>query len=388
MNIGSKEPLTEVMQEVYSLYIHVPFCTRKCNYCNFYIIPDKDIFKQRYFKALRWEWELYHHYLEKKQLVSVYFGGGTPALLGSQAIGQILEWLPIESSKTQVEITLEANPENVTRALMEAYHAVGINRVSLGIQTLDSALLQRLGRLHSAEKALNSVWETAEAGIKNISIDLMYDLPGQSLEGWQRTLQQAISLPISHLSLYNLTIEPNTVFFKYRRTIEAEQPRQEVSCQMYQEAVKTLNIANLQQYEISAFARDSFHSYHNLGYWTARPFLGLGPSAFSFWEGKRFRNVAHLNRYYTELEEGRLPIDFEEKLSSTALQKELLVIQLRVLSGVDLSLFCQQYGDLDHETTTTIRKLIEKGFLLREGEHIRLSEQGILFYDDVASELI
>lgn len=337
-------------------------------------------------EGLRLEWERSMPLLEGKEIVSVYFGGGTPALLGPKAIGEILGW--VDGIATNTEITLEANPENVNLELMQAYADVGINRISIGIQTLDDALLPALGRLHNAHKAMESVLVTFKAGISNISVDLMYDLPGQTLQSWQKTLDLAGELPITHLSLYNLTIEPHTVFFKYRKEIEKRLPDADASLEMYETAIATLERRGLKQYEISAFARDNLYSRHNVGYWIGRPFLGFGPSAFSYWEGRRFRNVANLSRYCKALQAGGSPVDFEEELDPDARRGELLAIHLRLLSGVNLNQFQAEHGRLDATIAAALEQLENEGFLSRSKSGIALTHRGMLFYDTVAAAIV
>lgn len=328
------------------------------------------------------EWQQVQPLFQGKNLVSVYFGGGTPFLFGPKRIKQILD---LVSPAQDAEITLEVNPENATLEAMKEFAAAGINRVSLGIQTLDAPLLTRLGRLHSPITAKNGVYAIADAGIENISIDLMYDLPGQTLMSWENTLQEAVKLPIKHLSLYNLTIEPQTVFFKYRKEIEKEVPTEDVSLEMILRAESVLQEAGLMRYEISAFAHPGSYSRHNTGYWTGRPFIGLGPSAFSFWEGRRFRNIAHLSRYVDLLEKGESPVDFEEQLKSPERERELIAIQLRLNQGIDIN-----NALIDPETKQILETLCQDnaGLLVRQDAYYRLTDKGRLFYDTVASEII
>lgn len=327
---------------------------------------------------------------EGNQIATIYFGGGTPALFGPERIAEIIRWVrrDLPFSSTNPEITLEANPENITKDLMKRYAEAGINRVSIGIQTLDESLLNRLSRLHSPQVAIDAVINTFETGINNISIDLMYDLPGQNLDSWKLTLDRAVQLPIKHLSLYNLTIEPHTVFFKQRETIQKQLPDETISLFMYEEAIAAMQSGGLSQYEISAFAKEGYHSRHNVGYWTGRPFLGLGPSAFSYWEGRRFRNVANLSKYYKALELGQSPIDFNEKLDTVLASREMLAINLRLIAGVDLDSFQQAHGQLDEETSATITRLLQEGYLTKESSVLRLTKRGILFYDTVAVEIV
>lgn len=333
------------------------------------------------------EWQGRLQEIQNSKVSTIYFGGGTPSLFGPAKIGEILSWFN-EFSSEKMEITLETNPEDVDVDLMRAYADVGINRVSIGIQTLDDTLLKRIGRLHTADEAIESVYKTYEAEIHNISIDLLYDLPCQTLSIWESTLGRISELPIAHLSLYNLTVEPNTPFFKYKEKIQNAQPSEVASANMYKAAVSTLNQIGLKQYEISAFAKDNMFSRHNVGYWTGRPFLGFGPSAFSYWNGRRFRNVANLSRYYRALKNNSSPVDFEEELSHDEKKRELLTIHLRMLDGVDLKAFQDEHGALTPETITTIESLKQEEFMSQNNRHIRLTKKGILFYNHIASELI
>ena len=195
-------------------------------------------------------------------------------------------------------------------------------------------------------------------------------------------------LPISHLSLYNLTIEPHTVFFKYRDSLSRQQPDPETSLQMYQTATENLAEAGLEQYEISAFAKPNFFSRHNVGYWTGRSFLGFGPSAFSYWKGKRFRNVANLSRYCKTLEEGTSPIDFEEELEADAKQRELLAINLRMIEGVNLETFQARYDKLSGDVYETLKRLEGQGLLKFDGATVAMTPLGILHYDTIATEIV
>lgn len=378
-------------KESISLYIHIPFCTQKCDYCHFYVLPDKQTLKDLLVQGIRLEWEGLQKLVENKKIISLYFGGGTPYLLGAPSIAEIIAWiskLQSEDEFRNMEITLEANPENIEKKSLKDYHSIGINRLSIGIQSLCDHHLVTLSRRHSAKKGIQAIETASEVGFSNISIDLMYDLPGQTLESWEATLEKAADLPITHLSLYNLTIEPHTVFFKYRDSLIKQLPDDEISKIMYEKACSRFEMAGFKQYEISAFAKNGLIARHNSGYWTGRPFLGLGPSAFSYWEGQRFRNVANLSKYLRYLQEGTSPIDFSEKLLPEAHQRELLAIHLRLLAGVDLDIFEQQHGQLSSPCKKILMQLKNEGYLLYEEERWKLSRRGILFYDTVAEELI
>lgn len=319
-------------------------------------------------EALKKEWLLRSPLLPKAgKLVSIYFGGGTPSLLSPRHIDTILSWI---SPSKEVEITLEANPDSIRQFK-------GINRISLGIQSFDPHLLDVLTRTHTADRAKKAVDECARQGIENITIDLMYDLPHQTLSTWEKTLDTALCLPITHLSLYNLTIEPHTSFYRHRKSLATKLPNQETSLEMLELAIDKLEAGGLRRYEISAFAKKNFYSRHNTGYWTGRPFLGFGPSAFSYWQGARFRNEANLNRYAKKLNENIFSPDFYENLSHKEKLKEKLAISLRLIQGVKR---------WPSELNTARRLLDQNGFL--DESRLKLSKKGLLFHDTVAEIII
>lgn len=369
-----------------SLYFHIPFCTKKCDYCHFFVLPDKPLLKQQLMDGLEKEWSLRAPLFAERPIETIYFGGGTPALLGPENIAKIIAWC--KHLKKDAEVTLEANPENITHDLMRDYARAGINRVSIGVQSFDDHLLKTLGRTHGAARAYAAVEECARAGISNLSIDLMYDLPGQTMADWESTLQQAVTLPISHLSLYNLTFEPHTVFYKKQAILTPSLPDSSTSELMYRRAIDHFEACELHQYEISAFAKKGFPSRHNSGYWTGRPFLGFGPSAFSYWDNKRFRNIAHLSKYCRLVEQGLFPVDFEEELSAEARRRELLAVELRLLRGVSLELFQDRHGPLEPDDFANLAKLETYGLLQKTNCHYSLTARGILLYDELAAELI
>lgn len=364
-----------------SLYFHIPFCSRKCPYCHFFVLPNREDLKEKLKIGLRLELQQTLQKIKEKKLISIYFGGGTPSLF-PEGIKEILQQI---SPSHEVETTLETNPEDLDSDLLAYYRNIGINRLSIGVQSLYNHSLKTIGRTHSAEKAVQAITDAKEAGFGNISIDLMYDLPHQDLKSWEYTLDAIKDLPITHLSLYNLTLDPPSLYYKNRDEIQPQQPSGETSAKMLRVAVDSLEKLGLHRYEISAFAKPGYYSCHNTGYWLGRPFFGLGPSAFSYVSGKRLRNVSHLNKYLEALRGNRSPVDFEEKLDQDAAKKEHLCIQLRLIQGVDLNAFEKKWG---HLSKKPIQSLIEQGLLEQKGTLLRLSEKGLYFYDSIAVELI
>lgn len=351
---------------MYSLYFHIPFCLRKCDYCHFFVVPNHERYHQPLMSALQKQWKLRTHLLDQHAPCSIYLGGGTPSLLSTEDVSTLLSWI---QPSTDVEITLEVNPEGVTSNRVKEWMDLGINRLSFGVQSFDDPLLHHLSRRHTAKEAIQSIEAAYHGGCRNISIDLMYDIHGQSLASWQSTLDQATQLPITHLSLYNLTIEPHTVFYKYRDRLPHIDPS--LSLDQLQTAVSVLEQAGLHRYEISAFGRPS---QHNIGYWSLRPFLGYGPSAWSDWNGSRFQNTPSFWKFIREIEQGRDSIHEQETLSPSARERERVAIGLRLFSGIAT--------DLD------LSSLVHQGLLIQHGTHYRLSEQGKLLYDEVASYII
>ena len=340
--------------------------------------------------ALIKEWQMRLPQLKGKKIVSIYFGGGTPTKLEPYAYAPLLE--SILSSGVEIasdcEITLEANPEDVSLTVMQQFHALGINRVSLGVQSLIDEDLILLGRTHNVNRSVEAIDQVREGGIDNISIDLMFELPYQNLDRWQKTLSAVANLPVTHLSLYNLTFEPHTVFFKEQLQLLPQLPPDEERLKMLEMAIIALESFGLSRYEISAFAKRGAQSRHNTGYWSGRPFFGFGPSAFSYWEGARFSNAANFNQYLSLIEQNRFPIDFEEKLPYPRNLQELFAIGLRLAAGVDLSLFTALHGQFPSDMKKRLSTLIEKGFLTQEGSIVKLTPSGQLFYDSVAAEII
>lgn len=336
-------------------------------------------------KSLTIEWQRRLPLLAGKKIVSIYFGGGTPTLFAPQGIQDILEW--IHQSHLEVdpdcEITIEANPEKIDLPLFILLKQMGINRISIGVQSLDDRSLQVLDRIHTAQRARDAIFDAHQAGFTNISIDLMYDLPGQSESSWRATLDHLLDLPFTHCSLYNLTIEPHTLFFQKKEALQKSMPDSEQSLRLLQMAVERLESLGCQRYEISAFAKNGLISRHNSGYWTGRPFLGYGPSAFSYWEGSRFKNRANLHRYAQALATGQSITEFTEKLPYPADVKELLAIRLRLLDGVK-----ENEWPLPLETIATLHQLKKEGFLKHHNDRWKLTDRGILFYDTVAENII
>jgi len=369
-----------------SLYFHIPFCKKKCPYCHFYVIPSQEKLFSHYIDTVMKEWYQKMPLLKGRTIYSLYFGGGTPSQLPASYVARLLDGILSAPVKLhpQLEITFEANPEDLSENYLKELKNTPINRLSMGVQSLHNPSLHLLGRGHNASRAVDAIFLADSLGFDNISIDLMYDIPHQTLSSWEHTLQSLKRLPISHLSLYNLTFEPHTVFYKQKHKLLQSVPSDQESVQLLQHGIDSLASLGLDRYEISAFAKPGKHSKHNTGYWLGREFLGFGPSAFSYCKKRRFRNHAHLKKYTDCIEQELEALDFTEQLDEEASLRELLIVRLRLAEGVDLNLF----PPLPKRLLQEVKTLQQQGLLKQKERTLYLTQQGMLFYDTVAETLV
>ncbi len=384
---GDEESQTLTMRIIgnleYSLYFHIPFCSRQCPYCHFFTLKDNLQQHQQLIQSFLKELKLLAPLRSKKKLISVYFGGGTPALIAPQLLEKVLLQLPITSD---VEVTIEANPEEVHSSLLQELRHVGFNRLSFGAQAFQTPLLKRLGRQHTPQQIIHAVQWAHQAGFSHISLDLMYELPNQTIEDWQESLQEAAALPIDHISLYNLTIEPGTPFAKREKKLIPILPSSTERLLMYELPSAYLPSQGFEQYELSAFHRQGGYSRHNMGYWQGRPFLGIGPSAFSYWDGKRFQHAMSLEAYYQELSDSSIQYAYIEKLSPLAQTAERLAIGLRPFEGISLAELGVQVLPLPLELA--IQELMAKGWVVQKQNRLQLTPEGRRYYDSVGEALV
>lgn len=372
-----------------SLYFHIPFCKKKCPYCHFFVIRDNESQKDLLLEAFYEELKLLK-LPPQTPIKSIYFGGGTPSLFGPERIAHLMGYiksLPLDTQSLE-EVTLEMNPEDASLEVLQKYKQASVNRISFGVQSLHDASLVSIGRSHTKHKAIQAIEEAHAAGITNISIDLMYDRPYQTLDDWKRELSLIQTLPITHLSLYNMTIDEGSAYKRKEASVRQTMPTDEMSLKMLESALDALEQAGLERYEISAFAKPGFKSVHNLGYWQGRDFYGLGPSAFSYIKGTRMKNVSLFMPYIEKINQGLLAWDFQETLDPISRLKEMLSIGLRVKEGIDIKVFESEFGKIGEETKNALNILQEQGLVIVTPHHIKLTPRGMLFYDDVGTALV
>jgi oxygen-independent coproporphyrinogen-3 oxidase len=376
------------------LYVHVPFCARKCAYCAFYSEAGDSQLVNRYVEALIREMELVAADLKPK---TVFFGGGTPSLLTLRQWRQILEAMRRLGLLGAAEWTVECNPATVSLDKARLLRDWGVNRVSLGAQSFDESLLDRLGRVHSRAMIFKSFDTLRAAGFDNVNLDLMFAIPGQTLETWRRSLAEALSLGGEHLSCYEVIYEEDTPLWKQWRA-GAARVDEDLACAMYEALLEAAAGGGFRQYEVANFARHRGPSpadvpdracQHNVNCWRGGSFYGLGPSAAGYVRGVRTRNRANTALYCRQLEAGRRAIESAEELRPLARAGEIAAFGLRMTSGWPLEQFQRRTGyDLRHEWKPEIRRMVELGYgELNEGR-FRLTRQGLRFADWAGAEFL
>lgn len=371
------------------IYIHVPFCAKRCAYCDFYTQTNHNLINE-YVDAVCKEIELRKDYLHNEPIKTIYFGGGTPSQLSPEQIEKIMTQLGrFYDLSLCEEITLEANPDDLTDEFLSRLLAlVPINRISMGVQSFNDDDLRFLNRRHSAAQAKEAVALCRKHGITNISIDLIYGLPDQTLEKWKRNIQEAISLGIPHLSAYHLIYEEGTPLYKLWEKGKVKQADEELSVEMFKMLIDELEKAGIEQYEISNFAKDGAYSKHNTSYWQATPYLGLGPSAHSFDGTNREWNVASIKQYIESIEANTVNREVEE-LDTRTRYNDYILTGLRTKWGIELDYISSHFGsDYLSYCLEQAEPFLKEELLVRDNNTIKLSRDGIFISDGIMSDLM
>ena len=386
-----------------SLYLHIPFCEHKCIYCDFYsIAPGEGLVRSelptgRFLEALKKEIELRAPARNSGILhETVFFGGGTPSLLSSREMGAILEHLARHFSiDPNAEITVETNPGTVNLQKLQEFRSLGINRLSVGVQSFHDDDLQFLTRIHSSQEAKRCVHDAFASGFENVSIDLIFSLPSQTRDRWISNLDQAMELNPSHISCYSLIVEANTPLFRMVESKQVSLVHSETDAAFYEMTISYLRRHGYEQYEVSNFAKPGFKSRHNRSYWNHTDYLGFGPSAHSFTvrspnaDGpERSWNVANLSGYCSKLEMGQLPVIGMEHLTADQLLEEEIFLGLRS-EGIDLGRFRTRFGkDLITEHELRVKDLLETSMAVVENGKFRLTAKGYPLCDEICASFL
>jgi oxygen-independent coproporphyrinogen III oxidase len=369
------------------IYLHIPFCKTKCTYCDFY---SKTNFSQQneLVRAMILEISDRQDYLTGS-VSTIYFGGGTPSVLSVAEIDTLLKTLfSTFSVEKEAEITLEANPDDLSLEYLTALRKTGVNRLSMGVQSFDDEQLKAINRRHSAQTALQSIETVHKAGFANISMDLIYGLPGQNLSSWKAQVDKAMSLPVQHISAYGLTYEEGTPLWRQMKSGKVAPAEDEMMIEMYEYLVKTCNSNGFEQYEISNFALQGFRSRHNSSYWKQQPYIGIGPAAHSYNEDSRQWNVSSVTKYCKQILEDKIYFE-KEILTLQDKYNDFVMVSLRTMEGIELGKLKQTFGEKLYEHCVKSaenhhknhRLLINDGFL-------RLTPEGILLSDKIIVDLM
>jgi oxygen-independent coproporphyrinogen III oxidase len=371
-----------------SLYIHIPFCRRKCLYCDFYSAIYDERLASSYVGVLL------------KQLdglagpySTVYVGGGTPTALDSKLLADLFKALK-RFSRQASEFTVEANPDSLGEDKIKLFLDAGVNRLSIGVQSAMDEKLKKLGRLHDWRKALGTVEFAAKRGFKNISIDMIFGVWGEAPETWKKELGEVVGLPVTHVSCYSLTYEKGTPLYFAVQNGSVRPLEDEVTAAMYETAIDELALRGFKQYEVSNFSKESFECMHNLNYWDNNPYVGLGASAVSYIDGVRSKFVCDAAEYVRNFEAGRPLIESSEKLSPEKRAKETAALKIRTKEGIDFRWFLEKTGfDLPALEKKAVADLLEKNLIkYKKTENvptgIALKRKGLLFCDTVSSALL
>lgn len=370
------------------IYLHIPFCKTRCIYCDFYSTTRSEL-KSRYVQALCRELEMRKGYLKGENIETVYFGGGTPSQLEEGDFRQLFETIQkcygMESCR---EITLEANPDDLSKKYLQILSTLPFNRLSMGIQTFDDTTLKLLKRRHDARTAIEAVDRCRQAGFSNISIDLIYGLPGETKERWENDLRQAIDLNVEHISAYHLIYEEDTPIYKMLKQHQVSEVDEDSSLEFFTLLIERLQKAGFEHYEISNFCRPGKYSRHNTSYWQGISYLGCGPSAHSFDGMTREWNVSSIDLYIKGIEENRRAFEIEH-LDQATRYNEFIITTIRTVWGTPIEKLKQTFGN---ELWEYCRKMaapyLENGKLEEHDGALRLTREGIFISDSIMSDLL
>jgi len=371
------------------IYVHIPFCKQACNYCNFHFsVAKKQIPEMVH--AIAQEAELQNQFLKQQIVDTLYFGGGTPSLLTIEQLLFLLETIQQQYTlAADAEITLEVNPDDCTPEALVQWRSAGINRLSMGVQSFRDADLVWMNRSHNATAAVQAIQQAYTAGFYNISIDLIYGIPGLTEEAWKENINKAITLPIQHLSCYALTIEPKTALYHSIENKSKENIDAAVQAKQFELLMQWLPEAGFEQYEVSNFSKPAYESKHNSSYWKGIPYVGLGPSAHSYNGTLRQWNIANNTLYIQSIQKGKIPAE-TEVLTPVQKRNEQIMIALRTREGLTLSTLDDNWTETNKlRLIRAAQKWLYQGFMewQPQKEQIRLTKKGMLFADGIAADL-
>ncbi|WP_455673303.1 radical SAM family heme chaperone HemW [Phocaeicola sp.] len=370
------------------IYLHIPFCKRRCIYCDFFSTTRSEQ-KAAYISALCKELEDRHSYPGGEAIETIYFGGGTPSQLSQEDFAKVFSYIyKVYDVLPDAEITLEANPDDLTPEYITMLRTLPFNRLSMGIQTFNESILKVLQRRHTARQAIRAYKDCRNAGFQNISIDLMYGLPGETAASWEEDLKQAIALHPEHISAYHLIYEEGTALWTLREQHKVEEADEDFSVSLFSTLIDRLTAAGYNHYEISNFCLPGFHSRHNSGYWTGKKYLGCGPSAHSYNGISRQWNIASLEEYIRGIRQGT-PVFEVEELDLYTRYNDFVITTIRTQWGMPLSRLRNEFGEkLSAYCLRMAHPHLEQGTLEIVNDTLKLTRQGIFISDGIMSDML
>ena len=370
------------MKEI-AIYIHIPFCDHKCIYCDFYSITKTENV-ELFIEALKIEILGNSNYLGNSKITSIFFGGGTPSLLSVSKISEILEIFDNNFNVSKnAEITLETNPGTVNFQKLKDFKNIGINRLSIGVQSFNDIELKFLTRIHDKQLAIETIKNASNAGFENINLDLIFNLPKQTSEMWKLNLKTALELPITHISAYSLILERGTILNKLVIDKKVKMNEEDFDASLYEFTIDYLNKNNFNQYEVSNFCKSGFECSHNLAYWQHKNYIGFGPSAHSYYENKRWWNFSGVKQYINKIKANGNAICSEEILSSRQLLDEFVMLALRS-KGLELVNLENKFGkQWINNNRGYLNELIKNKFIIEKENFINFTPKGYLLCDEI-----
>ncbi len=367
------------------IYLHIPFCRRKCQYCDFVSFSDFSR-EDDYFAFLRREIALYEETLSECSIDTIFFGGGTPSAVAPAHIFHLMDQLRKYNIAENAEITLEANPATLTEENLLIYRQAGINRLSIGLQSAEDRELKALGRLHSAEDFRNNYAAARKAGFANINVDIMFGIPLQTAKSFHQTLETVCDLQPEHISAYSLILEEGTPFFE--RT-DLKLPEEETERWMYEHLQSYLSTSGYFPYEISNFAKKGFACRHNLKYWRMENFIGFGLAAHSFFRGRRYANTSDYKEYMQLLSRGDKPVIQSQRETEEELFQDAIITGMRLMEGIDTESLRKRFGiDFEKRYGNLLEKYLKSGHLLRTGKGYALTKKGFEISNYILSDFV
>ena len=368
--------------------MHIPFCKRKCAYCDFYSVANAKL-KEHFVEAICKEIDLQKKYLEGETIQTIYFGGGTPSMLSVNQIENILNQILKNFNVDKInEITLEANPDDLSIDYLKAIKQQGVNRLSVGIQSFDDNDLLLMKRKHTANQAIEAIKNAQKEGFENINIDLIYGLPDLTIKNWEENIDRALNLNIQHISAYHLTIEPNTLFKKMYKNEKLNLPTENESLDQFKMLIQKTEKNGFLHYEISNFALDGSISLHNANYWMGVKYLGLGPSAHSYNLTSRQWNISNIHEYLSMILKGKIPYE-TEILSKKEKYNDFVITSLRTMWGINTEILKKKFGEkYEKYFLSKTKKFIEKKLVLKTENNFILSEKGIFISDSIMGSFL